>query len=77
MGNGSPETLSAPQNPIKPGIKTRIEGDRARRYSLSRIHGPAHVLDIEVFDRPWEAATSSDGIEIEVARLRNRVLVSS
>ena len=71
------ETLSSPQNPIKPGIKTRIEGDRGWRNSPSPIHAPACVLDIEVFDRPWEAATSSDGIEIEVARLRSRALVSS
>jgi len=70
------ETLSAPQNPIKPGIKTRAEGRRGWRNSSSPIHAPACVLDIEVFDRRWEAATSSDGIEIEVARLRNRALVS-
>jgi hypothetical protein len=68
------ETLSAPQNPIKPGTKTRAESRRG--YSSSPIHGPACVLDIEVFDRRWETATSSDGIEIEVARLRNRALVS-
>ena len=70
------ETLSAPQNPIKSGIKTRIEGDRGWRNSSSPIHAPACVLDIEVFDRPCEAATTSDGIEIEVARLRSRALVS-
>ena len=71
------ETLSAPQNPIKPGIKTHVEGRRGWRNSSSPIHAPACVLDIEVFDRRWEAATSSGGIEIEVARLRSRALVSS
>ena len=71
------QSLSPPKTPIKPGIKTRIEGDRGWRYSPSHIHAPACVLDIEVFDRRWEAATSSDGIDIEVARLRNRALVLS
>jgi hypothetical protein len=71
------ETLSAPQKPIKPGTKRRVEGRGAWRNSHSPIRAPAYVLDIEVFDRRWEAATSSDGIEIEVARLPNRALVSS
>jgi len=70
------ETLSASQNPIKPGTKTRIAARRGWRNSPSPIHAPAYILDIEVFGRRWENATSSDGIEIEVARLRSRALVS-
>jgi hypothetical protein len=70
------ETLSAPKTPIKPATKTRIAERRGWRNSPSPIHAPAYILDIEVFGRCWEAATSSDDIEIEVARLRHRALVS-
>jgi hypothetical protein len=70
------ETLSVTKPSIKPDTKTRPKGRRAWRNSPSPIHAPAYVLDIEVFDRTWEAVTSSDGVEIEVAQLRNRALVS-
>jgi len=40
-----------------------------------RILGPAAVLDIEVFDRAWQPAISSNGVVVEVGRLRARALV--
>ena len=43
--------------------------------SSSRLVGPARVLQVELFDRAWRAAVSSDGVPIEVGRLRQRALV--
>jgi hypothetical protein len=49
---------------------------RAKLLSSHGIVAPADVLAVEVFDRTWKAAVSSDGIAIEVSRLRARALVS-
>jgi hypothetical protein len=49
---------------------------RAKTLSSNRIFGPADVLDAEVFNRPWESATSSAGVAIEIGRLRHRALVA-
>jgi hypothetical protein len=48
---------------------------RTQRQANARILGPARVLATE-FDRAWQPAISSDGVSIEVARLRPRVIVS-
>ena len=47
---------------------------RAKTLSSNRIFGPADVLAIEVLDRPWQQATSSGGVAIEIGRLRKRAL---
>jgi hypothetical protein len=50
---------------------------RAKTLSRSpHILAPAHVLAEEVFNRPWESATSSAGVAIEIGRLRHRALVA-
>jgi hypothetical protein len=45
------------------------------RGQRSRIVGPAHVLQVELFDRAWQAAVSSDGVALEVGKLRQRALI--
>jgi hypothetical protein len=47
----------------------------AKSRSSNRIFGPAQVLAVEVFERPWQQATSSGGVAIQVGRLRERALV--
>jgi hypothetical protein len=49
---------------------------RAKIQSGTRILGPASVLAIEVFGRPWQSRTSSGGVALEVAQLRPRALVN-
>jgi hypothetical protein len=49
---------------------------RAKTLSSPHILAPAHVLAEEVFNRPWESATSSAGVAIEIGRLRRRALVA-
>src|SRR5262249_16977433 len=52
------------------GLKSGDRGDRAR------ISTPAHVIAAEVWGgRDWQPAISSDGIEIEISRVRPRALV--
>jgi hypothetical protein len=46
----------------------------AQKQSSTRIIGPAEVIAVEL-NRVWQAAISSDGIPIEVGRLRQRALV--
>src|SRR5262249_13059857 len=47
----------------------------AKKRSRVEIVAPADVLTTEVFDRAWQAVTSSGGIPIEIGRLRPRALV--
>jgi hypothetical protein len=49
---------------------------RAKIQSSHPIFGPADVLALEMFDRPWKSATSSGGVAVEIGRLRARVLMS-
>jgi hypothetical protein len=53
----------------KSTLKSAVESNRAR------IVAPAHVLAVEVFDCAWQAAISSDGVPVEVSRLRFRALL--
>ena len=41
----------------------------------AKIKGPGDVLAIEALDRPWQQATSSGGVAIEIGCLRKRALV--
>jgi hypothetical protein len=50
---------------------------RAKTLSSYDIFGPEEVLAIEVFDRPWRRAISTDGVRSEISRLRARTLVES
>jgi hypothetical protein len=48
----------------------------AEKPTLGRIEGPRDVIEAEVFGPyRWKSSISSDGTEIEIARLRPRVLV--
>src|SRR5262245_43480224 len=49
---------------------------RAKTLSSPHILAPAHVLAEEVLNRPWESATSSAGVAIEIGRLRHRALAA-
>ena len=49
---------------------------KAKSRSRVGIIGPACVLEAELFDRAWESLVSSDGVSVEVSRLRRRALVS-
>jgi len=62
--------------PLKKGNKFKAL-QRAKTLSSHRIFGPAHVLAVEVFDRVWQPAISSDGVPVEIGRLRKRTLVPS
>jgi hypothetical protein len=52
--------------------------DRANLLSGRRILGPADVIAAEIWSdgRSWQPTISSDGVPIEVSRLRARALVS-
>jgi hypothetical protein len=60
-------------NPAKNVNRTNAL-QRAKVQSSTRIIGPKWALDIELWDRTWEAAVSSDGIVVEVSRIRARAL---
>jgi hypothetical protein len=46
------------------------------RHDQRGVIGPAHVIAAEVLaDRVWQDTTSSDGVAIQVSRLRQRALV--
>jgi hypothetical protein len=66
----------APTNPPKKASNfTGLR--RAKSLSSHDIFAPAKVLAVEVFDRDWEHATSSDGVAIQTSRIRPRALVNS
>jgi hypothetical protein len=44
--------------------------------SSTPILAPAQVLALELLDRAWKTATSSDGVQIEIAQLQPRSLIS-
>jgi hypothetical protein len=48
----------------------------AKFLSSPPIYAPARVLDAELFAGAWKPAISTDGVAIEIARLRARALVS-
>jgi hypothetical protein len=64
---------SAPTNPPKKDNEFNAL-QRAKTLSSHGILGPAHVLALEL-DRDWQPAISSDGVAIEIGRLRTRFLV--
>jgi hypothetical protein len=73
---------NAPRYPSSGGATTPLKKDNknnalqgAKTLSSPRILAPADVLAVEVFHRTWMPAVSSDGIAIEVSRLRARALV--
>jgi len=61
--------------PLQKGSKYNAL-QRAKTLSSHHILAPAHVLAEEVFNRPWESATSSAGVAIEIGHLRHRALVA-
>jgi hypothetical protein len=65
-------TIARPTSPPKKVNKLKVL-QRAKTLSSNRIFGPADVLAVE-FDRPWQQATSSGGVAIEIGRLRKRAL---
>jgi hypothetical protein len=73
-GDFSTRTTALPSSPLKKKIDFNAL-QRAKTLSSHRILAPAHVLAAEVFDRSWQSATSSDGVAIEIGRLRKRALV--
>jgi len=50
---------------------------RAKSLSSHGILAPARVLALEVFGRVWREAISSEGIAIQVSRVRARALVNA
>jgi hypothetical protein len=74
-GDFSTRTIARPTSPLKKQRKLNaLQGAKTR--STARIVGPADVLAVEVFGgRTWQPAMSSDGVAVEVSRLRSRALV--
>jgi hypothetical protein len=73
-GDFSTRTVARPTKPRKNDNKSkRLQW--AIRQSGHRILAPTAVLAVEVFDRDWQVAISSDGVAIEIGRLRARALV--
>jgi len=64
---------SAPTNPPK-NINEIKALERVKTLSSHGILGPAHVFAVEL-NRDWQPAISSDGVAIEIGRLRTRFLV--
>ena len=62
------------------GLPPRRSDSRSAHFTglktgLAGIRAPAHVLDVEVFGgRVWQPARSSDGVPVEVSRVRARAL---
>jgi hypothetical protein len=48
--------------------------EQAKRQSSTSIIGPRRVLDVEVWDRPWEIRVSPDGVAVMVSRLPSRAV---
>jgi len=66
----------APANPPKKDKEFKVL-QRGKKVSSHGILAPADVLAVEVFDRVWQPAISSDGVPVEIGRLRERALVAS
>jgi hypothetical protein len=75
-GDFSTRTIARPTNPPKKDNKFKAL-QWAKSLSSYDIFGPEEVLAIEVFDRPWRRAISTDGVRSEISRLRARTLVES
>src|SRR5262245_16538647 len=71
-GDFSARTIARPTNPHKSNAL-----QRAKTLSSKRIFAPADVLAVEIFDRLWKPAISSNGLPISIAPLRQRTLVGS
>jgi hypothetical protein len=75
-GDFSTRTSARPTNPPKKDSSFKAL-QRAKTLSSHRILAPERVLDVEVFGgREWRHAVSSDGVAIEVSRIRARTLKS-
>jgi uncharacterized Zn finger protein (UPF0148 family) len=74
-GDFSTRTIARPTTPPKRDNKLK-DLQRAKTLSSHHVLAPAYVLAEEVFNRPWESATSSAGVAIEIGRLRHRALVA-
>jgi hypothetical protein len=57
-------------------VSKNNEVQRAKTRSSARIIAPNRVLLVEIFDRTWRPAVSTDGTSFEIARLRSRALVT-
>jgi hypothetical protein len=75
-GDFSARTIARPTNPPKKDNKSNAL-QRAKTLSSKRIFAPADVLAVEIFDRLWKPAISSNGLPISIAPLRQRTLVGS
>src|SRR5262245_7952519 len=75
-GDFSSPTIARPTNPPKKDNKSNAL-QRAKTLASKRIFAPADVLAVEIFDRPWKPAISSNGLPISIAPLRQRTLVGS
>lgn len=71
---GAPDT-GAPTIAQK-NINKNNGSQGAKFLSSPPIYAPARVLDAELFAGAWKPAISTDGVAIEIARLRARALVS-
>jgi hypothetical protein len=72
MGRGSRNGFNRARNAHSTGFKTALLPGATRR-----IYGPRRVIAAECFARNWQQVVSSDGVPIEVARLRPRALQDS
>jgi hypothetical protein len=78
----TPEEGNVPACVTRPLQHIDVKGEfRAQKTVLGipngRIEAPQDIIEAEVFGRyRWESCVSSDGVEIEVAQLRPRALVS-
>jgi endogenous inhibitor of DNA gyrase (YacG/DUF329 family) len=75
-GDFSTRTIALPTTPHKKDNKLKAL-QRAKIQSSYRILAPARVLHVELFNRPWRPAISSDGVGVEISRIRPRALVGS
>ena len=66
---GSQNVVTPLRSADKTGTKSALASNRGR------IVAPAHVLQVELFDRTWESRISTGGVPIQVGRLRQRTLV--
>lgn len=69
--HGLSETNARKKAGISNGLRERFSG------STPHIFGPARVIETEVYGgRNWRSVVSSDGVTVEIARLRPRALIT-
>jgi hypothetical protein len=76
----SPRPASDTARPTHPPKNASDSKRLLERFSGSspRIFGPRHIIEAEVFGgRNWQSMTSSDGVSVEVSRLRPRALMQA